>query len=65
MRLFNCPHCDAVVEFLDAAAREPQCDCGAILEPIELDDQPPADGGASLRMKRSVSPVARLAPSGG
>lgn len=35
MRLFACPHCNDVVEFLGDAPRQPQCDCGALLELVE------------------------------
>lgn len=31
-----CPDRDLVVEFLADAPRAPACDCGAVLEPVEL-----------------------------
>ena len=49
MSLFACPHCGDVVEFL-GEARDPECDCGAILEPFEPEDQADPDlAGRELR----------------
>lgn len=42
MRLFACPHCNDVVEFLGDAPRQPQCECGALLELVEIGSE--ADG---------------------
>jgi hypothetical protein len=46
--LFACPHCDAIVEFLDPSPRDPECDCGAVLESFEGEspDVDPSDGEA-------------------
>lgn len=33
MAIFVCLHCGEVIEFLGDAPREPECDCGAVMEP--------------------------------
>jgi len=31
--IFVCLHCGEVIEFLATRRREPECDCGAVMEP--------------------------------
>lgn len=38
MALFTCPHCDELIEFLGSDRREPQCECGAIMELVAASD---------------------------
>lgn len=41
MAVFTCPHCNDVIELLGEPTRQPpECDCGAIMEPLELADAP-------------------------
>lgn len=37
----TCPDRDIVVEFLSDAPRAPACDCGAVMEPVDLSDPGP------------------------
>jgi hypothetical protein len=40
MALFSCPHCDDLIELLGSAHEAaPQCDCGAMMEPLHLSEQ--------------------------
>lgn len=40
MAVFLCPHCDDLIELLgDERRPAPQCDCGGLMEPIEVQEE--------------------------
>lgn len=41
MFAYTCPECGEVVEFLCKPAGDADCNCGAFIEPLEL--EPPVD----------------------
>jgi hypothetical protein len=59
MALFFCPHCDDLIELLGGrrANDAPQCDCGAMMEPLHLTEQlgPALDLSDPARLDTAIS----------